>query len=123
MTTPAVIDALWAQIEPIVFITHQQFARGLDAWEIEAVDVDGELAFAVLTRGPEIHFASFGGRTPISRAMIAARIDPLMERYGFVTTRTPKDEGRQHRINRLLGFEAIGADEFFTHFRRDKKCL
>lgn len=120
MTDAAVIDALWAQIEPIAFITRDQFARGLDAWEVEPVEVDGELAFAALTQGPEFHFTTFGTGHPISLAMIRARLDPILARHGFVTTRTPKDEPRQHRFNRLIGFKVSGEDEHFIHYRLEK---
>lgn len=116
------IDALWAQIEPTTFMTRGQFERGLDGWTIEAVEIDGELAFAALTHGPEFHFTSFGTGKPISMAMIRARLDPILARHGFVTTRTPKSERRQQRFNRLLGFKVTGSDEFFLHFRLDQKC-
>jgi len=106
-------DRLWAQIEPIVFITREQFLAGLTGWDIEAVTIDGRLAFAVLTKGPEFHFASFDTGAPITRAMIRQRLDPIIERHGYVTTRTPKDGAdRQHRFNRAYGFKAVGEDDF-----------
>lgn len=121
MVEPAVIDALWAQIEPTVFITREQYVGELDGWDIEAVHIAGRLAFAVLSRGPEFHFASFGTGAPISLRMIRERLGPLIERHGYVTTRTPKaGADRQHRFNRLLGFKAVGEDEFFTTYRKDR---
>lgn len=122
MTNAAVIDALWAQIEPTAYITRDQFARGLDAWEVEPVEVDGELAFAALTQGAEFHFTTFGTGRPISLAMIRARLEPILARHGFVTTRTPKGESRQHRFNKLIGFKAVGESEFFVNYRLDPKC-
>jgi hypothetical protein len=128
MNTPEVTDLLWAQFVAqlgfgrLVFITREQFDRALDAWEIEPVEINGELAFATLTKGPEFHFASFETGRPISLAMIRERIEPLMERHGFVTTRTPKSEPRQHRFNRLFGFKATGEDEFFVHYRLERAC-
>jgi hypothetical protein len=118
-----VVEALWSQIEPAVFISREQFTRELEEWEIEPVEINGALAFAVLTKGPELHFASFGTGAPISLVMIKARIDPLLERYGFVTVRTPKNDVRQHRFNKRFGFKQIGSDEFFTYFRMDRRCL
>jgi hypothetical protein len=122
MISETLIDALWAQIEPFAYITREQFARGLDAWEVEPVEIDGRLAFATLVRGPEFHFTSFetGARVPV--ATIWARVEPIMARYGFVTTRTPKDEPRQHRFNKLLGFRPIGEDEFCVHYRLESPC-
>lgn len=115
----SLIDQLWAQIESTVFITRDQFERGLAEWEIELVEVDGEAAFAGLTKGPEFHFASFGTGHRITMAMIRDHLYPIIARYGYVTTTTPSDESRQHRINLLLGFKVVGTDEFFTMYRLD----
>ena len=113
-----VTDAIWAQIEPDVYIARDQFERCLSEWEIEAVEIDGALAFAGLTRGPEFHFASFDTGAQITRDMIRSRLTPIMARHGFVTTRTPTEGmDRQHRFNRAFGFKVAGYDEFFTHYR------
>jgi hypothetical protein len=118
-----VIDALWAQVEPISYITREQFVRDLEHWEIEAVHVDGQLAFAALTRGPEFHFAAFDTGAQITRTMIRERLDPIIATHGFVTTKTPKEGAdRQHRFNRAFGFQAAGECEFFIHYRMDQKC-
>lgn len=123
MTSVDVIDALWEQIEPFAFLTREQFVSGLACWDIEPVVIDGQLAFATLTNGPEFHFASFDTGAPITRTMINSRLDAIIERHGFVTTRTPVEgAGRQHRLNKLLGFQVTGTSEFFVHYRRDKKC-
>lgn len=116
-----VIDALWAQIEPVVYITREQFVRELEQWDIEPVQIDGQLAFVTLTRGPEFHYTSFGlGK--LSIAMIRGWLEPILDRYGYATTRTPKSEPRQHRLNLRLGCTVTGEDEFFIHYRLDKTC-
>lgn len=117
-----IIDRLWEQIEPTVFITKEQFAAGFKDWTIEMVEVDGVAAFVGLTNGPEFHYASFGIGARITRAMIWSRLNPILDKHGFVTTRTPKDDVRQQRINRAQGFVEIGSDEFFITFRMDRKC-
>lgn len=123
MMDTEVVDALWAQTEPVVFISREQWVRELADWDIEAVRIDGRLAFAALTRGPEFHFASFNTGAPITMGMIRSRLDPIIERHGFVTTRTPKDGAdRQHRFNRAFGFLVSGESEFFIDYRLDKKC-
>lgn len=115
-----VADALWAQIEPIVFIGRDEFVAGLAGWDVEPVRIDGALAFAALVRGPEFHFASFDTGATITRTMIRERLTPIIARHGFVTTRTPIDGAdRQHRINRALGFRAVGDEEFFRIYRMD----
>lgn len=114
-----IIDKLWKQLEPIVFITRGQFERGLEAWEIESVEIDGEPAFAVLRNGPEIHWAIFETGTPLTMAMMRDWINPTLDRYGFAVTRTSKEDLRQQRINRRMGCYATGEDEHFIHYRLD----
>lgn len=123
MHDPEVIDALWAKIEPIAFITRDQFARGLDDWDVEVVHAGDEIAWVVMTQGPEIHFETFNLGLPITKSMIMERLEPLMEKHGFVTTRTPKlGTNRQHRFNKAFGFKVVGDDEFFVHYRKDASC-
>jgi hypothetical protein len=123
MMDAEVIDRLWDQMEPTVYITRDQFVRGLADWDVEAVRVDGKLAFAALVKGPEFHFASFETGAPIRMAMIRSRLDPIIERHGYVTTRTPiAGADRQHRFNRAFGFEVFGQDEFFLHYKKDRSC-
>lgn len=124
-----VSDALWAQIEPIVFMSKERFVAGLEDWDIEPVWItpegvpshDGQLAFVSLTQGPELHYTSFGSHR-VTRGLIRGWMAPLLERYGYVTTRTPKGERRQQRLNVLLGGKITHEDEFFTHFRLDQTC-
>lgn len=116
-----VVDALWEQIEPTVFISRLEFVAGLADWDVEAVRVDDALAFVAMTKGPEFHFAAFGTGAPITMGMIRARLEPIIARHGFVTTQTPKEGAdRQHRFNRAFGFHAISEDEFFVTYRMDK---
>jgi hypothetical protein len=118
-----VIDALWGKIEPIVFITRDQFARGIDDWEIEVMRVDGQIALIALVQGSEFHLESFGACVPITPKMIKARFDPIMAKHGCVTTRTPIDGmDRQHRFNKAFGFREVGRCEFFVHYRKDATC-
>ncbi len=116
------LDRIWEQTEPTVFITREEFERGLERWDIEPVEVNGELAFAAFINGPEFHYATFGTGARITRTMIWSRLNPILDRHGFVTTRTPRGDVRQQRLNRALGFVETGADEFYVHFRLERKC-
>lgn len=119
MTTD-IRDRLWEQAEPHLFIAKDEFLKNLDGWEIKPVEVDGELAFATLVKGPAFHFQSFGTRHPISLRMIKEFLRTLIDQHGYATTKTPKEDTRQHRFNRLLGFQAVGEDEFDIHYRIEK---
>lgn len=113
-----VVDQLWSEIEPIVFITRGQFERELENWTIHEVEIDGKSVGAVLTKGPELHFSAFAG-APITRSLMRGYLDPLLAEYGYVLTRTPKTETRQRRFNERFGFHAVGESEFFVNYRMD----
>jgi hypothetical protein len=123
-----VIDAIWQQTEPHMFITREQFVHDLEGWTIEPIERDGVLAFAFLTRGPELHFMTFDRGLPLTLRMFRERLDPLIERYGFACTRTPKDAARQRRFNEAIGCVVVSEDEFFLHYRLEnpiwrRRCL
>jgi hypothetical protein len=54
--------------------------------------------------------------------LIRGWLAPLLERYGYATTRTPREELRQQRLNVLIGGRVTEESEFFVHFRLDQKC-
>ena len=111
-------DLIWAQIEPSVYIGRDEFMRILAKWDIEEIWIDGALSFATLTCGPEFHFASFGTGARITLPMIRSRLDPIIERHGFVETRTPREGwDRMHRFIRRYGFRDTGENEFNIHYR------
>lgn len=119
----AVVELLWRQIEADVYITREQFVRGLADWDITPIRIDGVLAFVTLTRGSEIHYTSADTGAPLSLAMLRGWLAPILDTYGYATTRTPISEPRQHRLNKRLGFTESGRDEFCIHYRLDKPCL
>jgi hypothetical protein len=115
-----VIDKLWEKAEPTLFISKEQFIASLDGWTIEGLEIDGELAFVGMQKGPEFHFQNFGAKHRITMKMAKAYLQPLITQYGYVMTRTPKDDARQHRFNRRFGFEITGEDEFDVHYRLER---
>ncbi len=54
--------------------------------------------------------------------MIRANLASLLDLFGYVTTSTPKEDRRQHALNRRFGFREVAESEFFIHFRLDKSC-
>lgn len=110
-------DRVWAQVEPTVYVGRDEFFEG---WTIDGVEINGELVAAVLTRGPEIHYASLGTGRPLTLKMFRRHLQPIIDAHGYATTRTPKDDLRQARFNELIGFKAAAEDEFFVHYRIEK---
>jgi hypothetical protein len=118
--TATLEDRLWEKAEPVLYITKEEFLKSLEGSYIEPIEIDGELAFATLQKGPLFHFHSFGTKRQISLKMIRAFLQKIIDQYGYAETRTPKDDERQHRFNTILGFKQVGEDEFDTHFRIER---
>ncbi len=114
----AVIDELWRQAEPTVYISRDEWERALDDWTIEPGERDGALAFVILTRGPEFHFTVFGSPSAlIWLPALRARVAALIDEHGFALTRTPKELTKQRREMEMSGFVAESEDEFYIHYR------
>lgn len=123
MDRAELIEKIWSQTEPTVFISRREFFASLDDWDITPREIDGEIAGATLNRGPEFHFITFGRRKVFPASLIADCLGPIIERHGFVRTRTPKDDVRQSRFNLLIGFDVESSDEYFTTFRMERLNL
>lgn len=114
------IDRLWEQAEPVVFISKAEFVKNLEGWDIRPLEIEGDLAFIVMTKGPAFHFQSLGTGHTVTRQIIRRCLQPLIAAHGYATTRTPKDDARQHRFNLILGFKAVGEDDYDIHYRIEK---
>ena len=115
------IDRLWEKASTVLFVTKEQFVASLDGWEIEPIEIDGVVAFAILTKGPELHYDSFGTGHPIPLKLFAKRIWGVVDKYGYLITRTPKEDIRQQKINLRFGCVVTGEDEYDIHFRLERR--
>lgn len=113
------MDLLWQQAAKTLYLTREQFEASLLGWSIEEVHVEGALAGAILRKGPELHFASFGTGHVATRKIVLDAVRGQLEQFGHVVTKTPKEDERQGRFNRLVGFKVVGSDKFDTHYRLD----
>lgn len=114
-------DLIWRQASETLFVTREQYLDHLRAYAIEPVQRDGVLIGAVLRKGPEFHFTTFGSGRPITRATIRDCLAPQLVEFGYVETRTPKlGHDRQHRLNVKLGFVRTGEDAYNVHYRLDR---
>lgn len=114
-----ILDRLWAVAEPTVFISKEAFVNNLDGWDITPITIDEELAFVFLVKGNALHFHTMGTGHKMTMKIIRLIFQPIIDKYGFVTTRTPKEETRQHRFNAVMGWKAVGEDEYDIHYRID----
>lgn len=120
MTRDEIIDLLWQHRPELLFITKEQFVSSLDGWDFDPREVDGKLAFIWMSKGPELHFAAMGARLPMSKGMLRAVLQPIIDRHGHVMVKTPKHDERQQRFNRTIGFREVGEDHYDIHFRMDR---
>lgn len=116
----ALLEALWRQDEPNIFLSHKQFIDSFDGWDVQPHEADGKLVGVTMTKGPEFHFATFGQKWGLRRADIRHYLLPILKAHGYVLTKTPKDDTRQARFNHLIGFRVVGSDEFYTHYRLEE---
>lgn len=115
-------DLIWEQVSQVLFVPREQYLEALATYTIEPVYRDGLLLGAVLRKGPELHFVTFKAG-PIPRQVVREALAPQFETYGYVVTRTPKVDTRQHRFNRLVGFRPVGEDAYDIHYElKQEEC-
>ena len=115
--SPELLDVVWAKAEPHVYCSKEEFAANLEGWDVEFSQGN---AFFALVRGPEFHFESTGKGVPLTLKTIRSFLQKIIDKEGYALTRTPHDDERQHRFNRLLGFEKIGQNEFDVVYRIER---
>ena len=119
-TRAEIIDLLWGVDEKVLYLSKTQYVDSLNGWLIEPHYEGNIMVGATLTNGPEFHFATFGDQWKMTRADIRRYLCPLIEQHGYVATKTPKEDTRQSRFNKTLGFFVTGEDEFFTHYKLER---
>jgi hypothetical protein len=91
----------------------------LDGWTITTAQRAGEDVGFVITKGPEIHILPTAEKKAMSRRNILEFVKPLLEQYGYVTTRVPIAE-TNHRLRVALGFEYTWSDAMFSYWALTK---
>ena len=91
--------------------------NSLDGWSIEVAKRGGEDVAIVITKNNEIHIAALPGheKTAMTRKNIAQYLSPLIEKYGWSSTRVPIDV-TDHKLREHLGFKYSHSDEKFTYW-------
>lgn len=80
--------------------------------------VDGQLVAALLRKGTEVHFAiskQHRGKI-ISRRRIREFLQPVLDEYGFLTTRLLHDRKGQQRFIERIGFKKTWSDDKCNYF-------
>jgi hypothetical protein len=112
------IGLLWE--DSPLFLTRAEFEKTLEGWTLDPVYVNGEMVGVFVVKGPQFHFSKFSPAYQAGRDILRKYPGQLIERYGYATTSTPKDDARQRRFNERLGFRVVGEDEYDVQYRIDK---
>lgn len=91
-----------------------------DGWEIVPGFIDGEHACTLIANGTEVHFYAVPAwrRRLVLRERTQAFLSPLLERFGFLTTRIHNDRwgNKQRRFVERVGFKPTWADNQFQYY-------
>lgn len=116
----SVMDLLWERASQMLFVSREDFERGLEGWSMEVVEVRGVPAYVFVTRGPEFHFHSLGNFNSLRLKEFGIAIQKLIDQHGYAETRTPRHETTQRRVNERFGFFQVGEDDLDVHFRIER---
>lgn len=111
------VDLMYAHKSDLLFVTPVQYRAALEGWTLEPLYIEGDLAFVLVSKGPEFHYVSFetGHRLPLK--LFANRCMQLHRRHGYFETRTPKEDRKQQHFNERVGMKRIGEDAYDFHYR------
>lgn len=87
-------------------------------WDIHAIEEDGELLAAVMRNGTEVHLAVAPEhqRRKFSRRRAQQFVAPLLDEYGFLTTRVLHDRTQEKLFVQRLGFKPTWSDHQFKYY-------
>lgn len=111
------LDELWEKASEKLYMERETFNMSLVGWSVEPMMLSGERVGIMMKKGPEFHFTLLGTRRAMPLRAIKEWLDPQLEEYGYVSTKTPKHEIRQQRFNERIGFFRVGEDELDIHYR------
>lgn len=96
-----------------------EFAAAMREWEVEPVEVGGQIVGAVLMRGPEIHCAVLpkASRRWMRKGLVQRTLGRIVRRYGYAVTKVSAGHLPGLQFVRRLGFEETANDGPTTEFR------
>jgi hypothetical protein len=116
-----VIDALWNHVKDDLYVTREEFVRSLDGYALHPEFNDmGQMIGVVISKGPHFHFATFGVKWKLTKAMLAKWPGSLIDKYGYAETFTPLEDTRQQRFNQRVGFVETKRDDQYVHYKIER---
>jgi hypothetical protein len=92
--------------------------RAFQSWDAVPGFIDGVHVCTALVKGTEIHFAIVAEHRLRTVLRMRARdfLEPLLERYGFLTTRVALGRTDEQRFVLRMGFEPTWSDHKFRYY-------
>ena len=103
-------------LRPITSLAEE--VKAFNSWEAVPGFIDGVHVCTALLKGTEIHFAIVAGHRlkTVLRTRTREFLEPLFERYGFLTTRVLHGRALEQRFVQRMGFESTWSDEKFEYY-------
>lgn len=115
------MDFVVDEIAKAAGLSADQVEKALEGWERVEGFFHGEHAATALIKGTEIHFAlgrQFRRRA-IHRENLRDFLRPLLERFGFLTTRVLLGQAEQQRFVQRVGFVKTWDDGAYIYYVLD----
>jgi len=87
----------------------------LHGWSVNIAKRNCEKVAIVISKGAELHFVPLVQGKAMSRRNIIEAVKPILDEYGYVTTRVPVCE-EDHRLRLKLGFVNTWSDNDFSYW-------
>ncbi len=115
----AALRAAWESVRDRWLVSHDEFAAFVSGWDVEPVQVRGDIVGAILTRGPEIHacIKPEGFGRWLSRAVLRRTVGKAVEMHGYAETRVTTGNAAGEAFVRRLGFLPVATENGVTRYR------
>jgi hypothetical protein len=114
------IDMLYDEVKSQIIISREAYAKSIIDWDFFPVEIDGQEAGVVMTKGHEMHthvIAPYGIRC--ARRVLRQSVQAQVDRMGYATTRTLNDPKVVLLLERM-GFYKIGECDGILEYRLDE---
>lgn len=101
----------------------EKFAVRFGEWNLTPILVKCEVAGVLVEKEGEIHMVLepfYRKRSIYWRKGLKGLIQPLIEKYGYVTTTVLKENEETHAFVQKLGFKSTDSSNIFTYYLMEK---
>lgn len=117
------IDIVFAHVTETLFVDQEQVDKALTDWTLKPIEVRGELAGVVMSKGNQIHIVvkpEFHGKWAIKRNMARTLLQDQIDEYGPLLVHAYKSDEKALRFIERLGFKRIGENAEQITLRLEK---